>query len=101
MEEVELSVIEAEKSLELAKEYQYWTSVAGSAKGELRKKAIFNRSNVMNDYTKQQVRNIERQTELKHRAGNKDFNQKLIASWKTLNLKRYTCCTVIQKYIKM
>jgi hypothetical protein len=54
MEEVDITVIETEKALDLAREYEYWTNMARTATGELRVKALFNRKNVMTDYIRQQ-----------------------------------------------
>jgi len=85
MQEIDLSMIEAEKTLELAKEYKYWTSLAGSAKGELRQKALDNRSKVMGDITTQSVVNEQMQTDLDSRKGNKKFDQGLIKEVKSQN----------------
>ncbi len=85
MEEIDLSMIEAEKTLDLAKEYKYWTHFASTAKGELKEKALGNRERVMSDYTKQQALSQRMQTDLNVREGNKNYNQALIQEAKSQN----------------
>ncbi|MBZ0166546.1 MAG: hypothetical protein K8I00_07035, partial [Candidatus Omnitrophica bacterium] len=79
-EEVDVSMIEAEKTLELGKEFKYWTSLASSAKGELKQKALKNREKVMDDYNQQYEAYYVAQNDLQQRVGNKKFNQKIVQS---------------------
>jgi hypothetical protein len=67
MEEIDITVIEAEKTLGLAKEYEYWTNMARTAKGSLREKAVSNRRKVMTDYLRQQALTQQMQTDLDYR----------------------------------
>ena len=64
MEEIDITVIEAEKTLGLAKEYEYWTNMARTAKGSLREKAVSNRRKVMTDYVRQQALTQQMQSDL-------------------------------------
>jgi hypothetical protein len=64
MEEVDVTVIEAEKTLELAREFEYWTNVATTVTGKLRDRAILNRSQVMTDYVRQQALSQQQQMDL-------------------------------------
>jgi hypothetical protein len=67
MEEIDITVIEAEKTLDLAKEYEYWTTLARTARGSLREKAVSNRRKVMTDYSSQQALTQQMQSDLDHR----------------------------------
>ena len=87
MEAIDVSVIEVEKTLDLAKEYKYWTGVARSSKGELREKAIFNRRKVMNDFGDQYSLGQTMQYELSSKQGDKKYNQALISKAQTKNVQ--------------
>ena len=87
MEAIDVSVIEVEKTLDLAKEYKYWTGVARSSKGELREKAIFNRSKVMNDFGDQYSLGQTMQSRLSSKQGDKKYNQALISKAQTKNVQ--------------
>jgi len=67
MEEIDITVIEAGKTLDLAKEYEYWTNMARTAKGSLRKKAVSNRRKVMTDYLRQEALTQQMQSDLDSR----------------------------------
>ncbi|MCP4694581.1 MAG: hypothetical protein GY859_41510, partial [Desulfobacterales bacterium] len=69
MEEIDVAQIEAEKTLELAREYEYWTKTARTAGGSLKQKAVDNRLKVMNEYKSQQALNQRTQMDLNQRAG--------------------------------
>jgi hypothetical protein len=76
MEEIDITVIEAEKTLGLAKEYEYWTNMARTAKGNLREKAVSNRRTVMSDYLRQQALTQQMQTDLDYRIKEKQQGDK-------------------------
>jgi hypothetical protein len=67
MEEIDITVIEAEKTLDLAREYEYWTNLARTVTGGLRQRAVSNREAVMADYAKQQARVQQMQSDLEKR----------------------------------
>jgi hypothetical protein len=75
MEEVDITVIEAEKTLELAKEYEYWTNMASTVKGKLRQKAVLNRGKVMTDYLRQQDLTQQMQSDLDVRMKDKQARE--------------------------
>ncbi len=87
MEAIDVSVIEVEKTLDLAKEYKYWTGVAKTSQGELREKAIFNRSKVMSDFGDQYSIGQTMQTRLYSKQGDKKYNQALISKAQTENVQ--------------
>jgi hypothetical protein len=67
MEEIDITVIEAEKTLDLAKEYEHWTNVARTARGSLRGKAVSNQRKVLTDYLRQQALTQQMQSDLDYR----------------------------------
>jgi len=67
MEEVDITVIEADKTLDLAREYEYWTNMAKTVKGKLKQKAVLNRGKVMTDYLRQQSMTRQMQSDLDQR----------------------------------
>lgn len=85
MDEIDLSMIEAEKTLELAKEYKYWTNLASYAKGDLQKQAVTNQAKVRRDYDSQFALNRSVQSRLSTRVGNNDFDQNLVQTAQTKN----------------
>jgi hypothetical protein len=87
MEAIDVSVIEVEKTLDLAKEYKYWTGVARTSKGELREKAIFNRSKVMSDFGDQYSLGQTMQYSLSSKQGDKKYNQALISKAQSKNVQ--------------
>ena len=88
MEEVDITVIEAEKTLDLAKEYEYWTNMAGTVGGKLRQKALSNRRKVMTDYLRQQDLTQQMQSDLDLRMKDKQAreNQALLQKAQSQNL---------------
>ncbi|MCA9394471.1 MAG: hypothetical protein KC900_09735 [Candidatus Omnitrophica bacterium] len=79
-EEVDISMIEADKYLDLAKELKYLTGLASSSKGELKQKVMRSRQKVIDDIGDQYSAYTSAQTELEQRVGNKKFNQKIVQS---------------------
>ncbi|MBN1521374.1 MAG: hypothetical protein JW928_02475 [Candidatus Aureabacteria bacterium] len=86
MEKIDPTTIEAEKTLDLAKEYKYWTNLAQTVSGELREKALLNTELVMKDYSRQQALTQQMQYDLDYRAGDKRYDQSLIQNAKEQNL---------------
>ena len=87
MDEIDLSMIEAEKTLELAKEYKHWTSLASSSIGELREQAVSNQAKVRREYNNQLAFNRSVQTKLNPRIGDSNFNQNLVQTAQTKNIQ--------------
>jgi len=87
MDEIDLSMIEAEKTLELAKEYKYWSNLASSAMGELQKQAVSNQAKVRSEYNNQFDFNRSVQSSLNTRIGNNKFNQNLVQTAQSKNIK--------------
>lgn len=68
MNEVDVTVIETDKTVELAKEYAYWTNMAQtSSNQELQKNAIRNRDEVFSEYDSQQAITQSMQADISRR----------------------------------
>ncbi|MCK5288400.1 MAG: hypothetical protein KAJ79_05005, partial [Candidatus Omnitrophica bacterium] len=97
MDEIDLSMIEAEKTLELAKEYKYWSNLASSAIGELQKQAVSNQAKVKIDYDNQFDFNRSVQSSLNTRIGNNKFNQNLVQTAQSKNTEMVNEAAQIMK----
>ncbi|MBU4334007.1 MAG: hypothetical protein KKD07_06160, partial [Candidatus Omnitrophica bacterium] len=97
MEEIDLSMIEAEKTLELAREYKHWTNLASSAIGELREQAVSNQAKVRSDYNSQVALNRSVQSSLNDRIGKKEFNQNLVQTAQLKNSEMVNEATQIME----
>ncbi len=89
MEEIDITVIEAEKMLDLAREYEYWTNLARTVKGGLRQRALSNRQQVMTDYREQQARTQQLQSDLEQRIGREQESdrQAMLQSAQSQNIR--------------
>jgi len=97
MDEIDLSMIEAEKTLELAREYKHWTNLASSAIGELRQQAVSNQAKVKSDYDSQVALNRSVQSGLNSRIGKKGFNQNLVQTAQVKNIEMVNEATQIME----
>ncbi|MGA1870597.1 MAG: hypothetical protein ACMUJM_18845 [bacterium] len=78
MNEADLTMIEADKTFELAKEHDYWRKVADSSKGEMRNKAIGNMEEVFHEYQTQQVLTKNLQIDIQRRMTGQEGDKKLL-----------------------
>lgn len=78
MQETVESVIEADKTFDLAKEYAYWTKMAESSTGKLRQSAIENRREVFRDYQSQKALSSNLQRRLPDRGDKGKLQQQAL-----------------------
>ncbi|MGA1868533.1 MAG: hypothetical protein ACMUJM_08285 [bacterium] len=87
MNEADLTMIEVDKTYELAKEHAYWTKMADSSKGEMRTKALGNIEKVLNEYQTQQNFAKNLQGDLQRRITGPDADQRLLGQAQQYNAK--------------
>ena len=83
---VDRSMIEAEKTGERAREYSYWTKMAGSYKGRIQADALKNRVRVFSEYQDQAAASSRKmQSEIGRRMAGKKSDRQILEQARTRN----------------